>query len=293
MATILAPERTWSRAWCFNHVLVIVGASMIAAGFNLFVIPHDVVPGGVIGLSQVVNEWTGWPVGVVSLALNLPLLILATRLMGPRYGVKTTLAMLLVGVGVDVLALWRGTAPVLADELVSVVFGGLAIGGGIALILRGKGNAGGTPLVGQLIARMLRIPVGRAMFYTDSVVIGTALLTWRNPDLVAYALICLFAISRTVDLALNGLEATKAIIVISDAHEQIRETVLHGLDRGGTYLRAHGLYHPDEERKVILTAVSQREAVALQRKIRDIDPRAFCMVFDTSQVIGEGFRPWA
>jgi len=293
MAKALAPERTWSRAWFFDHVRVLVGAAMVASGFNLFVIPHDVVPGGVVGLAQIVNEWTGWPVGLISLAFNLPLLVIGSRLMGPRYGLKTFLAMLIIGLGVDALAHWRGTEPVLMNELVSVVFGGLSIGGGLALILRGKGNAGGTPLVGQLIARVLRMPLGRAMFYTDSVVIGLALLTWRNPDLVAYALICLFAISRTVDLALNGLEATKAVLVISDKHEEIRETVLSGLERGGTYLCAKGLYNPEEERQVILSALSVRESVVLQRQIKDIDPQAFCMVFDTSQVIGEGFRPWS
>jgi uncharacterized membrane-anchored protein YitT (DUF2179 family) len=281
------------RAWCFNHVFALVGAALVATGYNLFVIPHDVVPGGVVGLSQIVNEWTGWPVGLVSLAVNLPLLAVATRLMGPRYGAKTVLAMLVIGLGVDAMAHWRGLEPVLENVLVSVMFGGVSIGGGIALILRGKGNAGGTPLVGQLIARVLRIPIGRAMLYTDGVVIALALATWRNPDLVAYALICLFAISRTVDLALNGLEASKAMIVISEKHDEIRDTILGGLDRGGTYICGKGLFHPDEDRHVILTALSVRESVALQRRIRDIDPGAFCMVFDTSQVIGEGFRPWA
>lgn len=293
MVKALAPERAWSREWFANHLWVIMGASMLAAGFNLFVIPHDVVPGGVVGLAQIINQWTGWPVGVMTLLINGPLLLLASRLMGPRYGVKTALAMLIIGIGVDALAIWRGTEPVLLNPLVSVIFGGLSIGGGIALILRGKGNPGGTPLVGQLVARVLRMPLGRAMFYTDTVVIGLALLTWRNPDLVAYALICLFAISRTVHLALNGLEASKAVLVISEKHEEIREAVLGGLERGGTYLCARGLYNPEQERQVILSALSVREAVALQRRIKDIDPQAFCMVFDTSQVIGEGFRPWA
>jgi uncharacterized membrane-anchored protein YitT (DUF2179 family) len=292
MKKILAPSRPFSRTWCFNHLRVLIGAVMVAGGFNLFVIPHDVVPGGVIGIAQILNQLTGWPVGLITLAINLPLLVLASRLLGPHYGVKTFFAMLIIGVGVDAFAHWRGTEPVLADVLVSVMFGGLSIGGGIAFIQRGKGTPGDTPLVGQLVARMLRMPVGRAMFYTDSVVIGSALLVYRNPDLVAYALICLFAISRTVDLALNGLEASKAMLVISEKHAEIRDTVLHGLERGGTYLCGQGLFHPDEERRIILTALQVREAVALQRQIKDIDPAAFCMVFDTSQVIGEGFRPW-
>ncbi len=293
MAKILAPSRAFSRDWCFNHIWVLVGALMVAGGFNLFVIPHDVVPGGVIGIAQLLNSITGWPVGLITLAINLPLLVLASRLLGPHYGVKTFFAMLVIGVGVDAFAHWRGTEPLVNDVLVSVMFGGVSIGSGIALILRGKGTPGGTPLVGQLVARVLRMPVGRAMFYTDSVVVGSALLVFKNPDLVAYALICLFAISRTGDVALNGLESSKAMLVISDKHEEIRDAVLGGLERGGTYLNGQGLYHPEEERKIILTALQVRETVALQRRIKDIDPQAFCMVFDTSQVIGEGFRPWA
>ncbi len=145
MVKALASERPWSRRWCFNHMFVLVGAALVAGGFNLFVIPHDVVPGGVVGIAQIVNELTGWPVGLVSLAINLPLLVVASRLMGPRYGAKTFLAMLVIGVGVDALAHWRGTEPLLHNELVSVIFGGVAIGNGLALVLRGKGNAGGTP----------------------------------------------------------------------------------------------------------------------------------------------------
>jgi len=292
MQKVLAPARVLSRAWFAEYAQVLAGALLIAGGFNLFVIPHDVVPGGVIGAAQLVNQLTGWPVGLVSLAINVPLLVLASRLMGPHFGLKTLLSMIVIAAAVDILAQVRGTDPLVTDILVSVVFGGLAIGGGIALILRGKANAGGTPLVGQLLACVLRIPVGRAMFYTDACVVGGALLVFRNPDLVAYALIAIFAISRTVNAALQGLEASKALLVISDRHAEIREAVLSGLDRGGTYLSGSGLFHPEQERRIILTALGVREAVALQRRIRDIDPHAFCMVFEASQVIGEGFRPW-
>ncbi len=292
MNKLFAPSRRLSLTWFLDNLRVVIGAAMIAAGFNLFVIPHDVVPGGVVGLAQIVNHVTGWPVGLITLSVNLPLLVLASRLMGPLYGSKTLVAMLVIGLGVDAMAHWRGTEPLLSDILVSMMFGGLTIGGGIATILRGKGNAGGTPLVGQLLARVLHMPVGRAMLYTDSVVVGTALLVYRDPDLVAYALICLFAISRTVDLALNGMEASKAMLVISEKHEEIREAVLDGLQRGGTYLCGKGLFHPDEDRRIILTALQVREAVALQRRIKDIDPGAFCMVFDTADVMGTGFRPW-
>jgi uncharacterized membrane-anchored protein YitT (DUF2179 family) len=292
MARAYASPRLLSRAWCAEYAQVVAGALLVAGGFHLFMIPHDIVPGGVVGAAQLVNHLTGWPVGVVSLAFNLPILLLATRLMGPYFGLKTLLSMIVIAVAVDLLAHLRGTEPLVQDIVVSVVFGGVAIGSGIALVLRGRANAGGTPLVGQLLARMLRIPVGRAMFYVDACVVGGALVVFRNPDLVAYALIAIFAISRTVNAALQGLEATKALLVISDHHEAIREELLSGLERGGTYLAGRGLFQPDQERRIILTALSVRESVVLQRRIRDLDPQAFCMVFDASQVIGEGFRPW-
>ena len=290
--TLLAGARPFSAEWFISHLWILGGAVLLAGGYNLFIIPHEVVPGGMVGVAQLVNHLTGWPIGVMALCINLPILLLASRVMGPGYGVRTVVAMTCVSVAIDALAHLRGTGAVIEDILVSTVFGGVIIGVGIAFIIRGKANAGGTALLGQLFSRLTRVPTGRCMLYIDGMIVLASVLVLRNLAAAPYAIIGIFAVSRSVDAILNGLDASKGMMIISERHRDIREVILEGLDRGGTVLAGRGLFHEDEERKVIFTALSRREAVALQKRIRDLDPDAFCMVFDASEVLGSGFRPW-
>ena len=289
---LLAGARPFSRTWLASHFWILLGSILLAGSYNLFIIPHHVVPGGMVGVAQLVNQLTGWPIGLMALAINLPILVLASRVMGPGYGVRTVVAMTYVSLAIDALAHWRGSGSVIEDILVSTVFGGVIVGVGIALIIRGKANAGGTALLGQLFSRLTRVPTGRCMLYIDGVIVLASVLILRDLAAAPYAIIGIFAVSRSVDAVLNGLDASKGMMIISEKHREIREVILGGLDRGGTVLSGRGLFQEDEERRVIFTALSRREAVALQKRIRDLDPGAFCMVFDASEVLGSGFRPW-
>jgi len=289
---VFAGDRPFSRAWLVDNALIVLGCALAAFGYVFFIIPHDIVPGGVVGLSQVLNRLLGVPIGLTALAINLPVLGLATRLLGPRFGLRTVLAMVLLSLFIDGMLRWHGREPVTDDRLVSTIFGAVLIGTGIASVIRSRANVGGTALAGQLLGRLLRVQTGRAMLLIDAAVVGSSILAFGELDLAPYALIAIWAITRTVDAVLTGLDASKAVLIISEHHERIRETILTGLDRGGTYLNARGLFHPDQERQVIFSALSPREAVALQRRVKDIDPGAFLMVFDVREVIGSGFKPW-
>lgn len=281
-----------SREWFINNAWVVSGSLVMAAGYHFFIIPHLVVPGGVIGLAQLINHLTGWPVGITALVFNAPILLLASRILGPGFGAKTVVSMVVASLAIDGLAAWRGVTPVIPDILVSTVFGGVMIGVGVAMIIRGKANAGGTSLVGQLLSRITRVPTGRCMLWVDGVIVIASMIILRDLKAAPYAVIGIYAISRSLDAFLNGLDASKALMIISDRHEEIRNVILRGLDRGGTVLDGHGLFNQDEQRKVIFTALSRRETVALQKRIQIIDPDAFCMVFDTTEVLGSGFKPW-
>ncbi len=281
-----------SREWLINHSWVVVGSVLLAAGYNLFIIPHDVVPGGTIGLSMLINHLTGWPIGLTAMVINIPILVIASRIMGPGYGVKTALVMAVSSLTIDLMASWRGIDAVVPDILISTVFGGVVIGVAVAMIIRGKANAGGTSLVGQLISRITRIPTGQCMLYVDAVIVLASVVIFRNLEAAPYAIIGIFTISRSLDAVLHGLEASKAMMIISKHHEEVRQIIIEGLHRGGTVLAGHGLFMDKEERQVVFTALSRREAVVLQKKIRTIDPEAFCIVFDTSDVLGSGFKPW-
>jgi len=289
---LLLGARPFSRPWLASHFWILLGAILLAGGYNLFIIPHLVVPGGMVGVAQLVNHVIGWPIGLMAMAVNLPILAVASRIMGPGYGLRTVLAIVYGSLGMDGLAQWRGTEPVIADILVSTVFGGVIIGIGVAFIIRGKANAGGTALVGQLMSRLTRIPTGRCMLYIDGVIVLASVLVLRDLTAAPYAIIGIFAISRSVDAILNGLDASKALMIISEKHEEIRQVIIEGLGRSGTVVPGHGLFKENEDRRIIFTALSRRETVALQKHIRNLDPDAFCMVFEASEVLGSGFRSW-
>ncbi len=284
--------RRFSREWIFSYSWVIAGALVMAAAYNLMIIPHKVVPGGVIGVGQLLNHVAGLPVGLTAAAVNLPVVLYSSRIMGAMYGIKTVLAISVSAIGIDVLAIQRGVEPVIPDMLISTVFGGVLIGLGAAMIIRGKGNAGGTTVIAQLISLWSRIPTGRCMLYVDGVVVLASMIVFRDITAAPYAIIGIFAISRSVDAVLNGLDARRALMIVSDRHEEIREVLLHGLQRGGTVLSGTGLYDNARDRRVIFTALGRRDTVVLQKRIRDLDPDAFCVVFDTAEVLGAGFRPW-
>lgn len=290
--TLFATAPIMSREWLVNHAWVVAGSLAMAAGYHFFIIPHLVVPGGIIGLAQLINHLSGWPVGLTALAFNVPILVLASRVLGPGFGAKTVLSMVIGSLAIDGLAAWLGTDPIIPDILVSTVFGGVVIGVAVAMIIRGKANAGGTSLVAQLISRLTRVPTGRVMLWVDGAVVLASMIILRDLKAAPYAIIGIYAISRSLDAFLNGLDASKALMIISEKHEEIRNVILRGLDRGGTVLAGHGLFDETAERKVIFTALSRRETVALQKRIQAIDPDAFCMVLDTSEVLGSGFKPW-
>ncbi len=130
------------------------------------------------------------------------------------------------------------------------------------------------------------------MLWVDGLIVVASMVILRDLKAAPYAVIGIYVISRSLDAFLNGLDASKALMIISDRHAEIRDVILKGLDRGGTVLSGHGLYSEDAERQVIFTALSRRETVALQKQIERLDPHAFCMVFDTAEVLGSGFKPW-
>ena len=140
-----------TREWLASYAWILGGALLTAGGYNLFIIPHEVVPGGMVGAAQLVHHALGWPIGLTALGINLPILLIASRIMGPGYGARTVLAMAAVSLCIDVLAVWRGAGAVIDDILVSTVFGGVIIGTGLAFIIRGRANAGGTSAAGSAV----------------------------------------------------------------------------------------------------------------------------------------------
>ena len=177
----VSKEKLFSAKWFKAYSLILVGAFIMASGFVLFITPHNIVPGGVYGISIVIHHFTDWPIGLTALAFDIPLTIIGIRLLGPRFGVKTVVGFILTAVFVDALTyLWGVKALVPDDVLLSSVFGGVFIGLGLGLIFKSKATSGGSDIVAMIISKYTRLPLGQLMIYVDSVIVIAGLFAFQD-----------------------------------------------------------------------------------------------------------------
>ncbi len=283
-------DKPFTSRWLWNTALVIAGSLVLAFGYSVFIVPFDIVPGGVYGISIVLHQLTGIPVGIGGLLLNIPLLLLGMKLLGSNFGIRTIFSIILTAVSIDLFLHWTHSQAFTEDILISAIFGGFLIGVGVAIVLRANATTGGTAIMAQVLSKYTGISVGRLLLVVDGFVVLAGIIAFRDINLAPYAIITIFTISRSIDVILNGLDSRRVLLIVSEKHEDIRDVILNDLDRGGSYIQGRGLYFNEAERQIILSALSQREALHLEQSIRGIDPEAFIIALQSSEVLGRGHK---
>ena len=286
-------EKVFSRSWFYNYGLIVLGSFILAAGFVLFINPYNIVPGGVYGVGIVVHHIVpAIPVGSFGLALNIPLIIIAIRTLGPRFGVKTIVGMTLTSVFMDSLTFLIGeNDPLgLANEiLLSCVFGGVIIGLGLGLIFKAKATSAGSDIIAMIAAKYTRLPVGQLLIIVDSFIVVMGLIIFKDWKVPLYSWIVIFVTGKVIDIVLEGINYDKSLYIISNEHEKIRDKIIYDLNRGGTYISGKGLYS-NVEKPIIFTVVNRRELAMLEDYIHEIDPDAFLTVANANEILGNGFK---
>ncbi len=268
----------------FAYVQIVLGCAIGALAFPMFLVQHDIAPGGLTGVSTILHYLFSLPIGLTSLALNVPLFIMGYRLLGCVFAFRTLIATILFSLFID----WLPVQPFPADILLSSVFGGVLMGVGIGLILRGSATTGGSDLIAKMIhAHFQHISVGVILFAIDfCVVVSAAFLI--TPKAALYALISIFITARVIDMVVQGFERHKACYIITEYHETIKQKLFEGLDRGLTILNAKGGFS-NADRPVLLCIISAQELARLKLIVRMEDEKAFIFITAAHEVLGEGF----
>lgn len=268
-----------------EYVGVLIGTAVVAASFQLFLIPNQIAAGGISGLGIILFYLLRIPVGLTIFLLNVPLFIIAAKLFGVQFIVRGLFGAVALSVMVELFAF----LPVItSDLLLASLYGGITMGVGIALVFRARGSTGGTVLAAQVLNKLFGFTMGQSLLGVDFLVVALAGIVF-NLELAMYALISLFVSSRVIDLVQEGLSNSKAALVISNQSAAIVEKILVELDRGATILTGKGAY-TGETREMILTVVSQSEVPRLKNIVHNIDDRAFVIVGNAHEVLGEGFK---
>lgn len=269
----------------YEYGLLLVGCLLIAVSFNVFLNPNQIASGGVAGISTIVQHLFGVEPAVMQWILNIPLLLLGLMLLGGQFGLKTAVSSVVLPLFV---LLTSGLSPMTTNVLLATIYGGIGIGAGLGIVFRGRGSTGGLDSAAQLIHKWTGVGYGISVAILDGAVILTAGFVF-SPEKALLALIGLFVTTKTIDIVQTGFRYSRIAFIMTKETEAIREAILYKLDRGLTLLDGRGGF-TGESRPTLMVVVSHTEVTRLKTIVRAVDPDAFVILADASEVLGEGFK---
>lgn len=273
-------------------LLILLGTFFIIVSINVFFSPNRIITGGFTGIAIIIQEVTqpliagGIPKGISNFVLNLPLFAVAYAVLGRDYFWRAFFTNVVFSIGLEVftfLPTYQG------DFLLAALYGGIFDGVGVGLVLRGLSGTGGVDLLGAIIHRLKpHLPVSGIMFVCNAVIILTGFFVF-GAERTMYGILAVFVISKVVDMVLEGLSFSKAAFIISEKNMEIAKEIMQRQNRGVTGLNGVGMY-TGKEKQVLLCVFRQKEIAMMKNIIRQVDPKAFLILTDVKDVLGNGFK---
>ena len=282
-------KRIWKKInWI---ILTAAGSALFALGFSLFLEPNDINTGGISGLAQTLAHLLGIQnVGVLSIALNVPLFLVGGFRVGKRFFAGSLLGALVSGSLIDVFSL-LSIGP--QDTLVSGIYGGVLCGLGIGIVFVAGTSTGGSDIVVRLLKQRYRnVPIGIISTAFDACVVILTGIVFRDISRALFSGVVVFITGRVMDVVVYRFDYSKVAIIISDRAEEIAKDICNKLDRGATFLHGQGSYSR-QEKQVVLTVVKKRQLAELKELVMEQDEDAFVIVQEAHQVLGDGFSRYS
>ena len=281
-----------------DYLQMIAGLAIYTIGYTVFLLPYKIVSGGVSGISTVTYYMTGVPAGSTYFAINIVLLLMAMRVLGWRYLVRTIVVTLLVSFAIGVMQAHLmeqapdGTATlrhILGEQkFMACVIGAFLEGLGLATVFLAGGSTGGTDIIASAINKYWNISLGRLLLMCDIVIIGFSYFIEQDIETMVVGYVAMFISTNFLDYVVNSARQSVQFLIISEQHEKIAEEVNQRLDRGVTVLYGEGFYSK-EKRQVLLILAKKYESRGIFQLIKRTDPRAFVSMSNVEGVFGEGF----
>jgi uncharacterized membrane-anchored protein YitT (DUF2179 family) len=274
-----------------DYALVIAGALLEAVGLRLFLVPANLASGGISGISQLINHYTGWPIGVMVLIGNLPLFLLGWRYLGGRrFVVRTIVAVAVYSLVTDLLLLlpFFPKNGITDDLVLNSLYGAVVIGVGYGLVYRAQGTSGGSDILARILNRRRGIPMTQSYLMTDTLVILAAGFVFGWPKAL-YAIIVLYVSGLVADSTLEGAGTVRTALIVSGQAEAVSERILTEMERGVTILEGAGAY-TSETRPVLYCVITRSEVQQLKTIVQEVDSKAFLVIGQAHEALGEGFQ---
>jgi uncharacterized membrane-anchored protein YitT (DUF2179 family) len=270
-----------------SHVIIAFGLFLYVLAWTAFLIPNEIVGGGVSGVASLIYFATKFPVGLTYLIINLFLIVGAIKILGFKFGIRTMYGVLVLTILFSVFQPLI-TKPVVTDLFLSAVIGGMLAGAGIGIVFSQGGSSGGTDIIVMVINKYKNISPGKLVMYTDVLIIASSYILFQSIERVVYGVVTLALTSYAIDFVLSGSRQSYQVFIFSKRYESIASRISSDLRRGVTLLEGQGWYSK-EKSQVLMIVLRKSETADLMRIIKQEDPAAFISMGSVMGVYGQGF----
>lgn len=281
----LLRRRKTAMDWIKKYLVLIIGSLIYSAGLEIFLVPNNIIDGGIVGISIMASYLTGIPFGVYMLVLNLPFLYLGYKQIGKTFAISTIISIIALSIFSEFL---EPVPRITEDYFLAAIFGGIIAGAGVGLVIRQGGSLDGTEITAIILDRKTSFSVGEVVMFFNLFILGAAgfVFGW---DKAMYSLVAYFIISKMIDVVLKGLDESYAVMIVSDEYEEIADALMHRLGRGVTYLHGQGAYTGDDK-QVLYCVVTRLEVVKLKEIALEKDETAFVTINPVHDIVGGRFK---
>ena len=266
-------------------LMLIIGALITATGLELFLIPNNVIDGGVVGLSIMSHTITNMSLGTFLVIYNIPFIYMGYRHIGKSFALSTIFAIVMLSIWTGVL---HAVSPVTNDPFLAAIFGGVVTGLGVGIVMRTGGSFDGTEIVAIILDARTQFSVGEVVMFINLFILSSAGLLY-GWDKAMYSLFAYFVISKMIDVVLKGLDESYAVMIVTNEHEEVTDALNERLGRGVTLLHGAGGY-TGEAKEVLYCVVSRLELDTLKEIVLDKDERAFVTINVVHDIVGGRFK---
>ena len=275
-------RKTW-----IELIQILAGTSLMAVGTALFLLPNQLSAGGFSGISTIFYYLFELPIGTTTFLLNVPLFIIAFFKFGRYFFIRSITGTFFLSLFLNWFEKWEMLTH---DRLLACIYGGILMGIGTAIILKANSSTGGTDLLAQIIKKYKpEFRTGNLIVILDTIIVTINVLVFKQIEIALYSAISIYIMGKVIDVFLEGVYFTKLLYIISEKHEKIAQRIAEEVERGVTGIYAKGMY-TDQDRMVLLCAVSRGEVAKIQKIIKEEDPRAFLIISNAREVFGKGFK---
>ena len=270
-----------------NYAFIISGSFVLALAVVGFFLPNHMVTGGTAGLALLLHYITPFTIGSLIALINLPLLVLGSRYLGKMFAIRTVITIVLISLFIDFLAQIIKLEPFILDTILSSIFGGIFIGLGLALVIKGNSSAGGSTIIAKIISSKTEIKPAQVILVIDTIIILSALFILEDRAKILWSIISIYITSKMIDYILTGSLNKKVVYLVTQKTQELKKLITDELGPEGTIIKGDGLFE-GQEKKMILIVVEVTKLQRLRQMVRETDPEGFLIITEASEMLGRG-----